>query len=352
MDAAGNLRLRTPSGGPSRSRPTDVAPSDAVRVGQGAGPRIYYPTRFVAAPRIDTVRFPRHNFTKRTILIGSAFLAAASVVVLTWSLLSQALDSWYWNGADPQWTWDHNIYDPPDNVPDKTKQDRKLLILQRATSPKAAKILDATYRLNRAYATHIQADYVRIDGVVALYEALFDVINMKIASEEAWVEYDAILAMDPDAIFVEFGGINILDMFEPNHLVGIAGNMTDIDKNGSGFLFWNTRHRESKTALQLLGDESLSFHDRDLPKDDNTILFGLLRTAYNPNELVTMVQELQPPQVNYFSGNALRFFRKPSGYERMSKLQWLEAAFEDVVVVLEQLCDSICFTSYPKCELA
>ena len=353
MEAAGNLRLRTPSG-PSasrsrvRSRPTDVAPSDSVT----AGPLIYYPTRYVAAvPRINDAKYPHRFFTKRTILMGSAILAAASVVVMmTWSLLSQALDNWYWNGAEPQWIWDHNIYDPPDNAPGNTTPVRKLLILQRATSPKASKILDATYRLNRAYAKHIQADYVRIDGMLALSDIVFDAINVKVAPEEGWVQYDCIIVLDPDAVFVEFG-IHMLDMFGPNHLVGIAGNMTDADRYGSGMLLWNTRHRESNAALSLWVDGSFSFHHRDLPKDDITILFDVLRNTYNPPELFTMFQELQPPQVDYFSGTAVRFFRKPSGYERMSRLQWLEADWEDVAIVLEQLVDAICFKSHPKCDL-
>ena len=353
MDAAGNLRFRTPSGPSSasrsrvRSRPTDVAPSDSVT----AGPLIYYPTRYEAAvPRMNDGRYPHHFFSKRTILIGSAVLAAASVVVMMiWSLLSQALDNWYWNGAEPQWIWDHNIYDPPDNAPGNTTPGRKLLILQRATSPKASKILDATYRLNRAYAKHILADYVRIDGILALSDILFDVINAKIAPEEAWVHYDTVIVLDPDTVFVEFG-TNILDMFGPN-LVGLAGNMTDADRYGSGMLLWNTRHRESNATLSLWVDESLSFHDRDLPKDDITILLDLLRKAYNPKELSTMVQELQPPRVDYFSGTAVRFFRKPLKYERMSRLQWLEADWEDIAIVLEQLVDAICFKSHPKCEL-
>ena len=97
----------------------------------------------------------------------------------------------------------------------------------------------------------------------------------------------------------------------------------------------------------------MSAHDHGLSsRGDVAILFDVLRRAYNQEELSSMVKELQPPQVDYFSGNVIKFFRKPSEYERMPRLQWLESDSEDMLIVLEQLIDSVCFKSYPKCELA
>ena len=317
------------------------------------GPATYYtyPTRYVAAPNDE---LSLHNIFRRSTIIGSALLAVASAAMLTRSMLSQALESWYWNNAEPQRTWDRNIYYPHGLSRDESQinqQNPKLLIVQHAASPRTAKIVDVTSRINRAYARHIEADYVRVDGPMAFCDTLTDVISMKVASEGGWLQYDAILAMDPDAVFVEFDTNVLLDMFVPNghSLVGIAGNITDIDQHGSGVMFFNTRHQESSTVLKLWRDDCVKGRDRTF--GDIAILFDLLRKAYN-QELSNMVQQLQPPQVDYFSGSEIKFFRKPSEYEQMSRLQWLESDSEDVLVVLEQLIDSVCFKSYPKCELA
>lgn len=335
----------------------DIAPSDSSGPAhETAGPAIYYPTRYVAAANIDNDELSQHSIFRRATIIGSALLAVASAAILTWSMLSQALEGWYWNRSEPQWTWDHNIYDPRGVSRDEdqiSQQNPKLLILQHAAFPKMAKIVDLTSRVNRAYARHIEADYVRVDGPMALCDTLSDVISMKVASEGTWLQYDAILAMDPDAVFVEFDTNVLLDMFVPNahRLIGIAGNITDIDEHGSGVLFLNTRHEESSTVLKLWSDDCISVvHDRSF--GDVAILFDVLRNAYNQEELSSMVQELQPPQVDYFSGSEIKFFRKPSEYEQMPRLKWLESDSEDILIVLEQLIDSVCFKSYPKCELA
>lgn len=357
MDAVNSkLRQRTLLSHPTDDDTSIIAPSDSSGPAhETAGPVIYYPTRYVAAPNIDNDDLSHHNIFRRATIIGSALLAVASVAMLTWSMLSHALEEWYWNRAEPQWTWDHNVYDPHGVSRDEghiSQQNPKLLILQHAASPKMAKIVDLTSRVNRAYARHIEADYVRVDGPMALCDTLTDVIGMKVASEGAWLQYDAILAMDPDAVFVEFDTNVLLDMILPNgqRLVGIAGNITDIDQHGSGVLFLNTRHEESSTVLKLWSRDCMSVHDRSF--GDIAILFDLVRKAYNQEALSNMVQELQPPQVDYFSGSEIKFFRKPSEYEQMSRLQWLESDSEDVVIVLEQLIDSVCFKSYPKCELA
>ena len=355
MDAVNSkLRQRT-----LLSHPTDddnIAPLDSSGTAhEAAGPAIYYPTRYVAAADIDNDELSQHNIFRRATIIGTALLAVASVAMLAWSMLSQALEGWYWNNAEPQWTWDHNVYDPRGisaDAPHLNEQNPKILIIQHASSPKMAKIVDLTSRVNRAYARHIEADYVRVDGPMALCDTLSDVISMKVASKGAWLQYDAILAMDPDAVFVDFDTNVLLDMFVPNshRLVGIAGNITDIDQHGSGVLFLNTRHEESSTVLKLWSDDCARVHDRGM--SDIAILFDLVRKAYNQEELSNMVQELQPPQVDYFSGSEIKFFRKPTEYEQMSRLQWLESDSEDITIVLEQLIDSVCFKSYPKCELA
>ena len=363
MDAVStNLRQRTLPSHPSPADADDVATPDLSGPAHEAasGPPIYYPTRYVAAPSFENDYLSQHTIFRRATIIGTALLAVASAAILTWSMLSQVLEDWCWNRAEPQWAWDHNIYDPrgaSSDEPQLNRQSPKLLILQHAISPQMAKILDLTSRVNRAYARHIEADYVRIDGPMALCDTLSDVIGMRIASEGAWLQYDAILAMDPDAIFVEFD-TNVLDMLmvpdgHRSSLVGIAGNITDIDQHGSGVLFLNTRHQESSTVLKLWRDDCKSVHDHGLSsRGDVSILFDVLRKAYNQEELSSMVKELQPPQVDYFSGNVIKFFRKPSEYERMPRLQWLESDSEDMLIVLEQLIDSVCFKSYPKCELA
>jgi hypothetical protein len=356
MDAASkNLRLRTPS----RLTEDDVVarpPSDLVPVRAAAGPHIYYPTRYVVALHTKDDMASYHFITPRIIILGSALLAIVSAAMFTWLQLSQALENLHWYRAEPRWIWDHNIYDPRGTLPvaDSAKRSRKLLILQHATSPQMAKILDVTSRVNRAYAKHLEADYVRIDGLGTLCDVIFNVITMKIASEDAWLQYDVILAMTPDAVFVDFD-VNVLALFlagNNNNLVGIAGNTTSIDQLGKGLLFWNTRHQESSTVLKLWRDNPTSARDIGLSIDDITTLFDLLRKAYNQEELFNMVQELKPPQVDFFSGNLIKFFRQPPDYEPMSRLKWLESESEDVVIVLEQLVDSICFKYYPKCELA
>ena len=354
MDAV-NSKLRQRTLASHSSTADDVAPSDSSGPAhEAAGPAIYYPTRYVAAPNIENDELFQHNIFRRSTIIGSALLAVASAAMLTRSMFSQALESWYWNHAEPQRTWDRNIYYPHGLSRDESQtnqQNHKLLILQHAASPQMAKIVDLTSRINRAYARHIKADYVRVDGPMAFCDTLTDVISMKVASEGAWLQYDAILAMDPDAVFVGFDTNVLLDMFVPNDhsLVGIAGNITDIDQHGSGVMFFNTRHEESSAVLKLWRDDCISGRDRTF--GDIANLFDLLRKANNQEALSNMVQQLQPPQVDYFSGSEIKFFRKPSEYEQMSRLQWLESDSEDVLVVLEQLIDSVCFRSYPKCEL-
>jgi hypothetical protein len=245
-----------------------------------------------------------------------------------------------------------------------SNESRNILIVQQATSLNVARIVDVTSRVNRAYAKQWGIDYVRLDGAIHAAEVLQSLLRMKAATDSSPFlsryskgvkrEYDAIVMLDADAITVDMD-YNILDLFAPGFLIGTIGGRRDgaestVELNdGAGIVFWNLKHAEIGPVSKLWADDLNALEERGLIVDESSVLANILSNTYSPRELKTLVQPLSPPQFSFFSGEAVRFMRKPS--YAAQKTGWLDTDWKDIAIVLEQTADAVCFKFYPKCDL-
>lgn len=352
---ASGLRLRT-------STPAGLSP--LVEIDKNNDRTYYPPVSYVDAG----YQRSRLATTSRRLITVVVFLAATVLAVVAWSLISQARDRWYWNHADMSWTWDHNIYvhatndDEAERIDISTK--RTLLLVQQATSMNVAKIVDVTSRINRAYAKQWGIDYVRLDGSMSAAGVLRNLLRMKASSKslpsssrysnDMKRDYDVVVMLDADAMVVDMD-YNILDLFAPGFLIGTIGGKRDGDgstvelNDGAGIMFWNLNHEEIGPLSKLWRDELHTSFERGLIVDESSVLANVLSNTYSTRELKTLAQPLSPSQVSYFSGNKVRFMRKPS--EAVQKTSWLDTDWQDVAIVLEQTADAVCFKFFPKCDV-
>ena len=172
-----------------------------------------------------------------------------------------------------RWQWDHNHHDTvrPLNAFYNSSifvsgestyfVSRRLLIVQDSAPGPEEEVLEATSRVNRAYAKRWGYDYLKFTGVAmgtspwqATFNKPFILSNLMEGSIEGMQVvmkgspvYDAVMFLDSSAIIVELD-FNILHLLGKDKLLasGWIGPAKSINAMYSDVMIWNLDHPKAK----------------------------------------------------------------------------------------------------------
>ena len=292
------------------------------------------------------------------------------------------------DSAEPEWRWDHNIYNPRRHASSSESSlstttsvasiwneptfDKRNMLLAQVTGGNTIleSLGDICSRPNRAYARQWGRDYVRyLKPARKLERSCFDKVAFLSAvlrsqkqilyetrnGNSDWlrpqgVVYDVVALFPPDAIITDLDE-DLLNLLPDDKLLAIAGwNEDDSsikESNLADVLLLNLRHEFAGTVVDL-------WHTMVQPPitcgagNDLSILLDVIESVLGMENLTSVVVPLSENRKGMIEGNAIKVIPlKVPG----SKASMLLNAYTESKIILQTTADSVCYRYYPKCEV-
>ena len=318
-----------------------------------------------------------HPTISRWLQAGSWKLGGLLVVVglaISYLHLRNEKDAY----MEPQWKWDHNVYNPRLNVASNVSRPAletrdapfstrgrnhdNLLLAQFSGGPLLVDDMTAiSSRPNRAYARQWVRDYVSYASASPLERACFDKVvflNTILARQtrppwapSAHVQYDVVVLLPPDAIITDLD-YDILRLFPPDKLVGVASyadsNNVRNDSMFSEILFFNLRHRYAVETAELWFSLTEPPVTCGAGNDIELLLDAMEVLVDDPEEREALVARLVVSERGFLPDRAVKVIppKVPSSKAVALVTNALETKAE-----LQTTADSVCYRYYPRCDV-
>ena len=171
-----------------------------------------------------------------------------------------------------RWEWDHNHHDTARPLNAFSTGDssyftsRRLLIVQDSPPGPEEEILEATSRVNRAYAKRWGFDYLKFTGVAigtSPWQSTFNkpfilsslvkssIEGIQVVKNEGIPVYDAVMFLDSSAVIVELD-FNVLHLIGKKKLIasGWIGPVKNKEGMYSDVMIWNLDHPKAKNISE------------------------------------------------------------------------------------------------------
>jgi hypothetical protein len=151
------------------------------------------------------------------------------------------------------WVWQKScpIQQLHNNDSSWVKKTRPSILIAQASGPGSyLHLLDATQKVNRAYACKYSYDYVALIGMPVVSKDAWSASHLKIRILHEvlsrFPEYDALLYMDADAFLTDFD-YDIVQLLDHRYALTAqcAGTGNHTWNLNDGVTFWNMRHRDT-----------------------------------------------------------------------------------------------------------